>query len=393
MGQPIRLATRLRALLARLQAEDIPRLAVLTLVALFVGGVAELAIERGSNPAFAELGDGLWWALVTITTIGYGDKFPITVGGRLVAALLVFFGIGMVGIITGKIASVLVERRIKEGRGLSDAHHLSGHTVILGWKADMQLFVKDILSVNPELTAAALVLVNMADEFLNQELRSAFPGIVYLRGDVLDAMVLQRAHVSRAAKVIILADQAVHHTDQETDSRTVMAAMTVKGMAPEVYTCAELLDKKYEEHLRLAQCDEVVLSREYSRALLVSATRSAGITHVLRDLLDPAEHLGLVTVPIPPDFVGRTVGELAAHLRDRRQLLVGLLENTGRARTMRREALREAQKTTNVATLVENLRRVKELRPNEPRLAPPESHVIAPHTLAIVVGRTADATA
>lgn len=82
------------------------------------------------------------------------------------------------------------------------------------------------------------------------------------------------------------------------------------------------------------------------------------------------------------------MGELAGHLRGRRQLLIGLLENTGRARTMRREALREAQKTTNVATLVENLRRVKDLRPNEPHLAPPESHVIAPHTLAIVVGRT-----
>jgi voltage-gated potassium channel len=387
MGLSLPAAPRLRALLARLQAEDIPRLAGATLGALFLGGAAVLWTERDQNPAFAGLADGLWWALVTITTVGYGDKYPITTGGRVVAAFLLVFGIGMVGIVTGKIASILVERRIKEGRGLSDAHHLSGHTVILGWKTDMPLFVKDILALSPEPSTARLVLVNLADELVNHELRDLFPGLVYLRGDVLDAMVLQRANVAAAAKVIILADEAAAHTDQETDSRTVMAAMTVRGMAPDVYTCAELLNKKYEEHLRLAQCDEVVLSREYSRALLVSATRSAGITHVMHDLLDATDHL-LMTVPIPPEFLGRTVGELAGHLRGRRQLLIGLLENTGRARTMRREALREAQKTTNVATLVENLRRVKDLRPNEPHLAPPESHVIAPHTLAIVVGRT-----
>jgi voltage-gated potassium channel len=388
MGLRLPLAARLAALLDRLKAEDIPRRAGLTAAALLVSGLAIVQLERPTNPAFAEVGDGLWWALVTITTIGYGDKFPITTGGRLMAAVLVFFGIGMVGIVTGKIASILVERRIKEGRGLSDAHHLSDHTVVLGWKTDMHSFVKEILALSADLSPARLVLVNLGDELLNHELRDLFPGLVYLRGDVLDAMVLQRAHVAGAAKVIILADQAAHHTDQETDSRTVMAAMTVKGMAPEVYTCAELLDKKYEENLRLAQCDEVVLSRDYSRALLVSATRSAGITHVLRDLLDP-KGLGLMTVPVPGEFVGRTVGELAGHLKGRQQLLIGLLENTGRARAKKREALREAQKTTNVATLVENLRRVKDLRPNEPNLAPPETHVIAAHTLAIVVGRTA----
>lgn len=389
MGLPLPLATRLRALLAQVRAEDIPRLAVLTIAALLFGGAAMVRMEIGRNPAFQTLGDGLWWALVTITTVGYGDKYPVTTGGRLVAAVLLLFGIGMVGIVTGKIASVLVERRIKEGRGLSDAHHLSGHTVILGWKADMHLFVRDVLAVNPDLSPDRLVLVNLAEEVLNQELRDLFPGLVYLRGDILDTLVLQRAHLARAAKVVILADEGTRHADQETDSRTVMAALTVKGMAPEVYTCAELLDTKYEEHLRLARCDEVVLSREYSRSLLVSATRSAGLTHVLRDLLDLRDRVGLVTVPIPESFVGRTVGELAGHLKVEGRLLIGLLENTGRARSMKREALREAQKTTNVATLVENLRRVKDLRPNAPRLAPSDSHLIGPHTLAIVVGAPA----
>lgn len=381
-------AGRLRALWKRFQAEDFPRLAVATVVVLVVGGITVAHLEAPHNEAFKTIGDGLWWAIVTLTTIGYGDKFPTTTGGRLVATVVVVFGIGMVGIVTGKIASMLVEKRIKEGRGMSDALHLSGHCVILGWKTDMHLFVKDIIAVNPELKPERLVLVNMAEEVLNQELRQRFPGLIYLRGDVIDALVLHRANVARAAKVIILADEAGGHSDQEVDARTVMAVLAVKNLAPEVYTCAEILEKQYRDHLQLVCCDEIVLSREYSRFLLVNATRSAGITHVLHDLLDITDRDGLATLPIPPVFVGRTVGELAAHVRKRRQLLVGLLENTGHARAVKREALREAQKTANVATLVENLKRVKELMPNRPHICPPDDHVVAPHTLAIVIGPT-----
>lgn len=382
---PTRLA-RLRAFWARLQAEDIPRLAGYALLVLVVAGAGMTWIEGGRNEAFRTFEDGAWWALVTLTTIGYGDKFPVTTSGRLLASVVMLFGVGMLGIVMGKVASILVEKRIKEGRGLSDAMHLQRHFVVLGWKRDMRQFLQDIFTVNPDVRAAQVVLVNAADELLNQELRDAFPGVVYVRGEMVDAAVLARANVTRAARVIILADEAQARPDQETDGHTVMAAMTIKSMAPEVYTCAEVLDRKYEEHLRLARCDEVILSREYSRFLLVTATRSAGVAHVLHDLIDLTDLRGLATHPIPPGFVGRTVAELAAHFKRQDRLLIGLLENTGRARAIKRDALREAQKTANVATLVENLKRVKELQPNRPHLNPPDDYVITPHTLAIAVG-------
>jgi hypothetical protein len=84
--------------------------------------------------------------------------------------------------------------------------------------------------------------------------------------------------------------------------------------------------------------------------------------------------------------VGRTFGELAAALK-KGQLLIGLLQNTGRSLEIKREALREAQKTTNVHTLVENLRHVKEMQPNKPLLSPPDEMLIPVHSLAVVIGR------
>jgi len=131
----------------------------------------------------------------------------------------------------------------------------------------------------------------------------------------------------------------------------------------------------------------VVLSREYARSLLVNATVASGITFVVHNLLDLADMKGLFTEAIPREYVGKTFGEYAARLKVGGQMLIGVLENTGQSLEIKREALREAQKTAHIGTLVENLRRVKSMEPNKPVLAPPDHHVIASHALAIVIGR------
>ncbi|MBX7187049.1 MAG: NAD-binding protein [Vicinamibacteria bacterium] len=374
-----------RTLWKRLQAEDLPRLffyfaALLVLAAFWI-----VYFERGQNPAFQDYGDGLWWALVTVTTIGYGDTFPITNAGRVVGSGVILVGIGLVGLFMGKISAILVERRIREGRGLSDAKHLSGHFVILGHKADMPGFIAGILKVNPSLPR--LVIVSQAEESVVEELRLAFQGVLFLRGDVVDPMAIQRANVARAARVLVLADESVTRSDQEKDARTVMAVMTVKNLAPEVYTCAEVIDSKYDEHLKLAKCDEVVLSREYSRFLLVSATVSEGITKVLHEMLDLSDLKGLQTTEIPAEFLERPFADLRVHMQTNGRLLLGVLENTGRAIEIKRQALRDAQKTSFVNTLVDNLKRVKTMMPNRPVLNPEDSYVVREGSLAIVLGR------
>lgn len=54
-------------------------------------------------------GDALWWAVTTVTTVGYGDKFPVTAGGRAVAVVLMLVGIGLIGTLTATVASFFVE--------------------------------------------------------------------------------------------------------------------------------------------------------------------------------------------------------------------------------------------------------------------------------------------
>ena len=74
------------------------------MLVIFTGAVAELEFERETgNIKTAE--DALWWAMTTITTVGYGDRYPTTTEGRRVAAGLMAVGVGLFGTLSGVAAS------------------------------------------------------------------------------------------------------------------------------------------------------------------------------------------------------------------------------------------------------------------------------------------------
>jgi voltage-gated potassium channel len=84
---------------------------------LFVGAWLVLLFEvnaKGSN--IHSYPDALWWAIVTVTTVGYGDRFPATEGGRAVAVVLMLVGIGLIGVLTATVASVFVKEHTDANR-------------------------------------------------------------------------------------------------------------------------------------------------------------------------------------------------------------------------------------------------------------------------------------
>ena len=77
----------------------------------FCGALAVLQAERPDpNANIKSIGDALWWAIATMTTVGYGDRYPVTMTGRLVAVTLMIGGIAVLGLTTATVASWLVER-------------------------------------------------------------------------------------------------------------------------------------------------------------------------------------------------------------------------------------------------------------------------------------------
>jgi voltage-gated potassium channel len=78
---------------------------------VFVASLAVLDAERPAPGATIKtLGDAMWWAVVTVTTVGYGDEVPVTPQGRLIATALMFCGIALLGIVTATFAAWIVEK-------------------------------------------------------------------------------------------------------------------------------------------------------------------------------------------------------------------------------------------------------------------------------------------
>lgn len=83
--------------------------------AVLLGSLAVLDAERGAEGAnLITFGDAVWWACSTVTTVGYGDLYPVTGQGRAVAVVLMIVGIGVVGAVTATVATAMLARADQE---------------------------------------------------------------------------------------------------------------------------------------------------------------------------------------------------------------------------------------------------------------------------------------
>ena len=196
--------------------------------------------------------------------------------------------------------------------------------------------------------------------------------------------------MTAARKIIVFADTSSARAVSEVDSKTVMTVLSIKSLAKNVYTCAELLDRKYEPYLKQAMCDEILFSRDLTRRIIANVTTINGMAHIMRVLLTGESDSGsrLNTLDISDQYIGVTYDYFGAELCcTGERILLGILENTGSPNRIKMESLRAAQKTSDTSTLISNLRMVKELVFNKPIFIPPKEYIIKKYSKAIVLER------
>lgn len=99
----------------RVVKEEVVVFGVAALIVLYVCALVIFQFEHDAQPeAFASVFDAMWWAAVTLTTVGYGDVYPVTAIGRVFTVLMLFVALGIIAIPTGLVASALSAIRTKE---------------------------------------------------------------------------------------------------------------------------------------------------------------------------------------------------------------------------------------------------------------------------------------
>lgn len=293
------------------------RAAILLLAVLAYGTSGFLYFELPDNPDLT-WGDSLWYTLVTLTTVGYGDFFPKTMGGRfLVGVPLMLIGIGLLGFILSVVASALITAKSKELKGMS-SFNFSRHVVLINFPGLAKLLrLLDEIANDPAIgrdTEIILIdrdLETLPPELLTRKLR-------YVRGDPARDETLQRAAINTASHAIVFSGK-----DAATDAINVTIALAIEARAPQVKTVVECIDPGTEELLRKAGCDHVVCSARFEALYVSQELLNPGMQDILGDLLsnDGGQQFYLTPVEAAP---GTTFGHLARTAAETGHIVIGL---------------------------------------------------------------------
>jgi len=316
----------LRTLLFVLRRENFFYILGITSVILLGGAAFLFLMEHKVNKSVGSIGDAIYWAVISMTTTGYGDITPSTVGGRVIAVIVVLSGLILLSIVTATVASVFVEKKIREGKGL-ETIKFKDHLVLCGWNNNAEEVIEG-LRRSLDFKKLPLVLVNELSEEEVESLKYKYQEyeFKFLRGDFTHEDVLARANIARARSAILLADTSGHRSLEKADERTILGTLAIKSISPEVKTCAELINPENKQHLRRANVDEIIVRGEHSGSLLAGAATSPGLPRVISNLLSPLEENNFWKVEIPSRFIGQSVAELSAYFKKEHQaLLIALL--------------------------------------------------------------------
>ncbi len=302
------------------------RIVLIIGLVLIVGANVIWLLERSdSDTAFFSpnylvgIGDALWYVLVTIATVGYGDKTPITAGGRIVGSLLIIAGVVLVSLFTATASSLLVARRIKEGDTL-DAETLRGHTVLCGWNRNVPRF----LSALARAGERDVVLINEAPNDVIEPHLKAYAGlrILFVRGTFTQESILNSAGIKHASHAVLMPDESSGNSDEGDEQKTVLASLVIKEMNPEIKLFAHVLKREDAAHVKRAKADEVIVTDEFTGELLANHVAHPGAPQALSELMSVDTAHALQAVEVPQSFIGSTVGPYQQHLRENGNLLL-----------------------------------------------------------------------
>ena len=289
------------ALIEFLRRENLFRL-MGVIVALVLVGAAGLTYFEEDRPFH----DAVWWAIVTLTTVGFGDISPTSLGGRLIGIVLMFFGIGVLGTFTATIASAFVQQRQRRDRGMGE-YDLEKHIILCGWNYRTREILKDLRadprSADKPIALVAAVETNPAgdDEHLH-----------FVRGTETEDD-LRRAGIEKAATVVLVGDRAQDY--RVRDAKAVLAVLTVKNLNPSAYVIVELAGEENVPHCRHAKADEIVVGADLCSRVISTATLDHGISKVLHELLSAREGQDLITMPVPAGHGGRSFIDVFSDLK------------------------------------------------------------------------------
>ncbi|QCJ43931.1 potassium channel protein [Bacillus sp. S3] len=291
----------------------LPLLVRILFIALLVFLSFGIAIHFLEPRTFPTIFDGIWWAIITASTVGYGDYVPHSFLGRLTALILILLGVGIVSSYFGTLAAAAVTKQdaFAEGRVPFKGN---GHIVIIGWNERSKELISKLTNVHyPQM----IVLI---DETLEANpVKSRFVHFIQGKGHVDETII--KSDIEKAEKVLITADRG--NDELQADMNSILTLLTIKGLCVKVKCIVEILTAEQVVNAIRAGADEVIQSNKLTSVFMVNSLHSNG-DGLLSNVVHQLQESRLSASTATGDEIGKTFNEICLMLLTNGFLLIGI---------------------------------------------------------------------
>jgi voltage-gated potassium channel len=304
-------------------------LLALTVIIVFGGTIIAYTMERGASGSFVDLRETSWWVAYSLVAQEPVGDVPRTGMGRMLLLGLMLGGSALFASFTGIVSATMVDRlRHMNQVGELDLDELEGHVVVCGWNAGAASLVAE-LGADPGFRTRPLVFVNELERIPVDAVRTVPADLVYhLRGDHAQLDMLRAAGIERAFRAVVLADDSGSHSSVDRDARSVLTALTIERLSPDIHCVVELNHEENQAHLAVAGVEAFIAGSELTGRALAAACRSSRATMAVMDLLSFAQGARIDRRPGPR--VRMAYGDLLARVKREDGVLVLGVEKPGR---------------------------------------------------------------
>ncbi|MEM1030865.1 MAG: ion transporter [Myxococcota bacterium] len=274
---------------------------------------------RFESPSQPELTppDALWWSMTTLSTVGYGDLYPVTAEGRAVAVLTMVLGIGLLGGVAATTAATFIELRDRGKKGLR-SYVLRDHLLVLGWSSKGAQAIQNFRT-DPRHHSTDVVIVSEDEEKPVDD-----PDVRFVRGARASVPVLERASAGEAGAAIVL---AADPTDPRSDHETALVVMSLRRLNRDARIAVEMVSAENRDHLEFAGGDALIDTRRTIANLLVRAAQDEGVGEVFDDLVESEGGSEVYRIPVWSEYVGRSFIEYAQRMVEFRCAVLGVVRD------------------------------------------------------------------
>lgn len=269
-------------------------------------------LERSGEGSIFE---ALWTILFTLIGQGEFANNPHTMVGRVIVFVLSIFGISVLGVVLSEVLTRVMKYNLKNMFGLNMCRY-EGHTILCGWNGRAGLVVKELIASGQQV--AVLTRVKPAE--------LSHYDVFFVAGEPTNSARLLQAGIEKAESAIIFAEAQQGLTNDDIDAHTVLTALAVESLRPEIYTVVELLDRANERHARRANVDDVVYCKSTLADIVAACASQQGISSFISDILTYSDSgSALHAADIEPQWENRTIGELFAAMQNDGELPLGIM--------------------------------------------------------------------